>query len=78
MSEIRIDNLTHHQVDLLDEMWACETEDEYMNWYFSLSEEDQSEADILMRVVAMELAEDYIKDCGDAKVVLSKFTLKGL
>lgn len=78
MNEIRIDNLTKHQVHLLDCMWSCETEDEFNGWYFCLDAEDQEEVDVLMRVVAIELVEQKLVEknpCVEAKTVLSRFML---
>jgi hypothetical protein len=78
MNEIRIDNLTKYQVQLLDEIWECETEEEYLDWHSSLSEKDKDIADVLMRLVLLEMSEEFLIDgCSDAKKLLAQFSLKG-
>ena len=51
---MRIDNLTPHQVELLDAMWSCDTLAEYEAFYELLDQEDQMMADNLQRLVIME------------------------
>ena len=53
-----IEGLTQHQVELLDEMWACDTMEEYDTFYALLTEEDQQQADLLQRLVIMTALDD--------------------
>ena len=73
--EIRIENLTQYQVDLLDIMWAIDDESEFFEWYHNLDREDQVMADDLMRLLVMEMREDDIEDLSEAQAVLKKFML---
>jgi hypothetical protein len=52
---ISINGLTQDQVDMLDFMWnELETEEDYLNWYDSLDEGQQRQAELLQRLVIME------------------------
>lgn len=53
-----IEGLTEHQVELLNEMWACDTLEDYEAFYELLSEEDQQQADLLQRLVIMTALDD--------------------
>ena len=57
-----IRNLTPNQVALLDEMWACETYEEYENFLELLTAEDRREAEALQRLLLIEtLDEEFDK-----------------
>jgi len=72
---IKIDNLTQEQCDMLDIIWACVTQDEFLSWYENLYPEDQVQADTLMRLLAYETIELNIKNFNSAKQVLKQFQL---
>ena len=73
--EIRIENLTQYQVELLDIMWAIDNESEFFDWYHNLDREDQVMADDLMRLLVMEMREEDLGDMSEAQAVLKKFML---
>lgn len=73
--EIRIENLTQYQVDLLDIMWAIDDESEFFEWYHNLDREDQVMADDLMRLLVMEMREEDLEDLSEAQAVLKQFML---
>ena len=73
--EIRIENLTQYQVDLLDIMWAIDDESEFFEWYHNLDREDQVMADDLMRLLVMEMREEDLGDMSEAQAVLARFRL---
>lgn len=73
--EIRIENLTQYQVDLLDIMWAIDDESEFFEWYHNLDREDQVMADDLMRLLVMEMREEDLGDLSEAQAVLKQFML---
>lgn len=78
MKELRLDNLTEHQVDILDMMWSLDTEEEFLEWYSLLAKEDQIQCDTLMKLLVLEMYDDEItKDLKVANDVLSKFKLNG-
>ena len=75
---MRIENLTPHQVELLDAMWACDTLQEYEAFYELLDEEDQQLADNLQRLVILEaLDEDMAKETSfpESNKLLDQFKL---
>jgi hypothetical protein len=73
---IKIENLTEHQVELLDAMWSIDKEDEYLEWYESLNDSDRRMSDVLMKLILHELIdESMISEFSDAKKVLKKFML---
>lgn len=73
---MQIHNLTPYQVELLDAMWACDTFEEYEEFYLLLDAEDQLLADNLQRLVVMEsIDEDMAQQTSfpEAKSVIDKF-----
>lgn len=74
---ISIENLMPYQVEMLDAMWACESEEEYLDWYYLLDQEDQQMADLLQRLVILETMEGQLhaKTNQDVKNYLKKFML---
>lgn len=76
MNEIRIENLTQDQVDMLDVMWSLDSEEDYLNWYELLDTEDQVQADLLMRLIIIEEMENIIgNQYAEANAVLNQFRL---
>lgn len=76
---IQIENLTPEQVEMLDAMWACESSEEYLDWYNLLDEQDQAMADVLQRLVILETMEEMLEEVGshymDVRAYLKKFQL---
>jgi uncharacterized protein YukE len=76
---IHIENLTPYQVEMLDAMWACESMEEYLDWYNLLDGEDQEMADVLQRLVILETMEEMLSEVSneyaDARSYLKKFQL---
>ena len=73
---IKIENLTEHQVELLDAMWSIDKEDEYLEWYESLTDGDKRMSDVLIKLILHELIdESMLSEFSDAKKVLKKFML---
>lgn len=74
---ITIGGLTREQCEMLDFMWyELDTEEDYLNWFETLSSDQQVMADTLMRMVIMECREEELEDLTVAKELLSKFTKK--
>jgi predicted transcriptional regulator len=57
---MRIEGLTQHQVELLDEMWAIEEYTDLEAWMETLSPEDRQEAEALQRLVVLETFEELL------------------
>ena len=72
---IKIDNLTQEQCDMLDIIWNCVTQDEFLSWYENLDDQDQTQADTLMRLLAYETIELTINNYKLANTYLKQFRL---
>jgi len=72
---IKIDNLTQAQCMMLDKIWNCVTQDDFLSWYENLDDQDQTQADTLMRLLAYETIELNIKNFNAAKQLLKQFQL---
>ena len=72
----QIKNLTQEQVAMLDEMWALETYEEYMEYLDSLNATDRKMAELLTKMVILAEMDEMAADCAEAKQVLKQFTLK--
>jgi hypothetical protein len=74
---ISINGLTPYQVSLLDEMWACDTIEDFEEFMEALDPEDRGEALRLQRMILLaELDEIVAKDpLKEANEVLDKFRL---
>ena len=76
---ISIENLTPYQVEMLDAMWACESMEEYLDWYNLLDAEDQDMADVLQHIVILETMEEMLGEVSnqyaDVRAYLKKFML---
>ena len=76
---IEIKNLTPEQVEMLDVMWACESSEEFLDWYNLLDDQQQAMADILQRLVILETMEEMLEEVSDGyadvREYLKKFQL---
>jgi hypothetical protein len=74
---IQINGLTQYQVSLLDEMWACDSMEDFEEFMETLDPEDRAEALRLQRMILLaELDEIVAKDpLKEANEVLDKFRL---
>ena len=72
----QIKNLTQEQVAMLDEMWALDTYEEYMEYLNSLNATDRKMAELLTKMVILAEMDEMADDCAEAKQVLKQFTLK--
>lgn len=73
---MRIENLTQHQVDLLNAMWDCDTLEDYEAFYCLLDDDDQQMADTLQRLVIIESLDDHMAaetEFPEAKKLLDQF-----
>ena len=57
---MRIEGLTQHQVELLDEMWEIEEFEDLELWMKTLCSEDRREAEALQRLVVLETFEELL------------------
>ena len=73
MNDITIHGVTKRQKRMLNIMWNLESEEDYFEWYDSLDEELQKEAELLQRMIVMASMDNKEMDLTEAKELLSKF-----
>lgn len=75
---IRIDHLNKRQVELMNRIWNTKGEDDFAEWYCTLTEQDQKTVESLFIVLTYELYERLVlsSDLKESKTLLSKFTKK--
>ncbi len=74
---IQINGLTAYQVSLLDEMWACDTMEDFEEFMEALDPEDRAEALRLQRMILLAELDDVVAQMPltEANLVLDKFRL---
>jgi hypothetical protein len=74
---IEINGLTAYQVTLLDEMWACDTMEEFEEFLETLDPEDRAEALRLQRMILLAEMDNVVAEMPltEANSVLDKFRL---
>ena len=74
---IEINGLTAYQVALLDEMWACDTWQEFEEFMEALDPADRKEALKLQRMILLEELDAVVAEMPlkEANEVLDKFRL---
>jgi uncharacterized protein YukE len=75
MIEIKIHGVSKRQKRMLNIMWNLDSEDDYFEWYNSLDEHLQKEAELLQRLIIMAELDNATLDTTDAKQLLKKFAL---
>jgi uncharacterized protein YukE len=73
---IEIKNLTPEQVEMLDAMWACESSEEFLDWYNLLDDQQQAMADILQRLVILETMEEMLEEVSDGYADVQEYLKK--
>jgi len=73
---ITISGITKRQKRMLNIMWKLDTEDDYFEWYYSLDEELQAEADLLQRMMILESYEEDLGNLTEAKDALANIMAK--
>lgn len=75
MNEITINGVSNRQKRMLDIMWNLDSEDDYFEWYYSLDEHLQKDAELLQRLLVMAQLDNEVRDTTAAKELLKKFAL---
>lgn len=73
-----IRNLTENQKALLDEMWACDSLDEYETFLDCLDPADRAEAESLQKLLLIECLDEDLEaqtEYPDAARVIDQFRL---
>ena len=74
---IQINGLTAYQVSLLDEMWACDTWQDFEEFLEALDPEDRAQALKLQRMILLAELDDVVAKMPltEANEILDKFSL---
>jgi len=74
---IEINGLTPYQVSLLDEMWACDTWQDFEEFLEALDPEDRAEALRLQRMILLAEMDELVakSPLKEANEVIDKFRL---
>ena len=74
---IEINGLTPYQVSLLDEMWACDTFEDFEEFLEALDPEDRAQALRLQRMILLAELDEHVAKMPltEANKVLDKFRL---
>ena len=72
---IQIQGVSKRQKRMLNIMWNLDSEEDYFEWYNSLDENLQQEAELLQRLVIMAELDNEVRDTTDAKELLKQFAL---
>jgi hypothetical protein len=74
---MRIEGLTLHQKELLEEMWEIKEYEDLEEWMATLSRADRIEAQRLQQLVILETFEELLDKDGypDANRVIDQFRL---
>ena len=73
---ITIQGVTKRQKRMLNIMWNLESEDDYFEWYHSLDEELQQEAELLQRLVIMAELDNEVRDTSEANKLIQEIMSK--
>jgi uncharacterized protein YukE len=73
---ITIQGVTKRQKRMLNIMWNLDSEDDYFEWYNSLDEELQQEAELLQRLVIMAELDNEVRDTTEAKKLIEGIMAK--
>jgi hypothetical protein len=74
---IEINGLTQYQVSLLDEMWACDSMEDFEEFLEALDPEDRAEAMRLQRMILLAEMDNLVAQMPltEANSVLDRFRL---
>jgi uncharacterized protein YukE len=75
MNEVTIHGVSKRQKRMLNIMWNLDSEEDYFEWYNSLDENLQKEAELLQRLIIMAELDNEVLNTSGAKELLKKFAL---
>lgn len=75
--EIRIENLTPRQVEMLEIMWDLEDYEDVQAWQATLDPKERDMSETLMKMILLEMADNLLEvdDVGLAQDYLKRFRL---
>ena len=75
MNKVTIHGVSKRQKRMLNIMWNLDSEEDYFEWYNSLDENLQKEAELLQRLIIMAELDNEVLNTSGAKELLKKFAL---
>ena len=76
MNEVTITGVSKRQKRMLNIMWNLDSEEDYFEWYNSLDEELQKEAELLQRLIIMAELDNEVRDTTEAKKLIEGIMAK--
>jgi len=76
---MQIDGLNQRQLWMLNTIWTCQSEDQFLTWYMELSPMEQLIAESLVRILQHEYLEIYVnadKEYTEAKEIIERIKRK--
>ena len=73
---MRIEGLTQEQCEMLDKMWALDTDEEIYEYFKTLSDEQYLMAMTLQEMLIQECEEEQVKNMPTAKRMLKNIGVK--
>jgi len=59
---ISIEGLNKKQMAMMDVIWACNDEEQFMNWFLALPEEDRYTVESLLIILRQECMEMVVRE----------------
>jgi hypothetical protein len=78
--KMQIDGLSKKEITFLNTIWACDGEDQFMDFFLSLNEHDRKIIESLMVLLNLELNEELMmtnEEFPESNEYLKRFQLNG-
>jgi hypothetical protein len=59
---LSIEGLNKKQMAMMNVIWSCNDEDQFMNWFLSLTQEDRCTVESLLIILKQEYLEMVVRD----------------
>lgn len=73
---IDIQGVTREQAEILDQLWACETEDDVHELRLAMDPDQWHTLDLLVEAIALGVLDEEVQsevDCAQVRTILSNF-----
>jgi hypothetical protein len=77
---MQIDGLSRKEIAMLNIIWSCDGEDQFMEWFTSLNDRDRLTVESLLQLLSQEVQEEMFmrsEEFPEAAEVCRKFMLNG-
>ena len=58
-NSMSIDGLSKKEIAMLNVIWSCDGQEQFMEWFLSLNERDRMTVESLMQLLQQELQEEF-------------------